>query len=166
MLHKDFREFIELLNAHQVDFLIVGAHAVAFHARPRYTGDLDIFVRASAENGTRVAAALRDFGFAELGLTSGDFARPGHVVQLGREPVRIDISTAITAVSFDEAWNEKCSGAMDGLPVFFLSKRHLMANKQAVARDKDIVDVANLRKVRDNQQSLSLRVDETKTGRP
>ena len=149
MLHKDFREFIELLNAHAVEYLVVGAHAVAFHARPRYTGDLDILVRATEDNGQKIVAALRDFGFEQLGLVAADFSKPNQIVQLGYEPVRIDISTSITGVSFDDAWSEKCPATLDNQPVCFPSKRHLMANKKAVARDKDIVDLENLRKVRE-----------------
>ncbi len=150
-IHKDFKEFLQLLNANKVEYLIVGAYAVAYHARPRYTGDLDVFIRATEENGECVAKTLRDFGFASLGITGADFARPNHVVQLGYEPVRIDISSGITAVDFEEAWNEKCSGTLDGIPVYFLGKRHLIENKSAVRRDKDIVDLENLRKMKDKK---------------
>jgi len=149
MLHKDFKEFIELLNAHKVEYLIVGAHAVAFHARPRFTGDLDVFVRPSQANASRLVAVLRDFGFGQSGLTASDFLGPNHVVQLGYEPVRIDIVTSISGVSFDDAWIEKCPAFLDGIPVNFPSKRHLIVNKQSIARDKDIVDLENLRNVKE-----------------
>ena len=103
-LNSDLREFVALLNLHQVEFLIVGAYAVAFHGYPRYTGDLDILVRADEGNARRVLQALAQFGFGSAGIGLDDLDVPGKVVQLGVSPNRIDLVTSITGVSFEEAW--------------------------------------------------------------
>jgi hypothetical protein len=95
-LGADLREFIELLNSHGVEYVVVGAHSLAFHGRPRYTGDLDILVRSSAENATKLAAILQAFGFAESGFKESDFLEPDQVIQLGSVPNRIDLLTSIS----------------------------------------------------------------------
>jgi len=97
-LHKDLREFIASLNSHHVDYLIVGAFALAFHGVPRYTGDIDILVRATPENAAHVDQVLKEFNFASLGLSAADFLQPEQVVQLGYPPNRIDLLTSITGV--------------------------------------------------------------------
>ena len=102
MLNKDFKEFIESLRLNAVDFLIVGAHALAAHGRPRYTGDIDIWVRPERDNLARLITALEAFGFASLGVSIEDFLVPEAMVQLGYPPARIDLLTAIDGVSFDE----------------------------------------------------------------
>lgn len=141
MLDKDFREFIELLNAHSVRYLIVGGYAVALHGHPRMTGDIDFLVAPSAENAQRIAAALAEFGFAGTGLSAGDFARTGQVVQLGYSPVRIDLMTSISGSTFDEAWEDRVEGDLDGLPVAYIGLRTLLANKAATGRPKDLADI-------------------------
>ena len=119
-LYPDFHAFIELFNAHEVDYLIIGAHALAFHGRPRYTNDLDIFVRRTPENISAVLRALAAFGFGSLGLTPDDFG-PDSFVQLGVAPVRIDITTSISGLDFEEAWAGRVPGLLGDLPVFFPS---------------------------------------------
>ncbi|HEX2875030.1 MAG TPA: DUF6036 family nucleotidyltransferase [Polyangiaceae bacterium] len=143
-LQHDLREFIELLNSHGCDYLIVGGHAVAFHGHPRFTADIDFLIRSSIENAERVVNALRAFGFGELALTTGDLTRPEGVVQLGRPPNRIDLLTSISGVSFDDAWAGRVQGELDGLPVFFLGRQALLENKRASGRPKDLADVAKL----------------------
>ena len=113
-LAKDLREFVELLISHRVDFLVVGAHALAFHGRPRYTGDLDLWVRASEENASRTMEVLRASGFGGLDVQSEDFMKPRRVVQLGHPPVRIDLMTGISGVDFDTAWSKRVEGELDG----------------------------------------------------
>jgi hypothetical protein len=103
-LNKDLREFIELLNLNEVEYLVVGAFAVAFHGFPRYTGDLDLLVRPTGENADRVLRTLSQFGFGNAGIKAADFQSPGMVIQLGVQPNRIDLLTAISGVGFDEAW--------------------------------------------------------------
>jgi predicted nucleotidyltransferase len=146
-LQEDLREFIELLNSHNVDFLVIGGYAVAFHGHPRFTGDIDFFLRATPDNAERVMATLRAFGFADLALTTEDFQRPGTVVQLGRSPNRIDLLTSITGVTFEEAWETRLNGTLDGLSVSFLGLAALLKNKAASGREKDLADVAKLKAI-------------------
>lgn len=143
-LAKDLREFVELLISHRVDFLVVGAHALAFHGRPRYTGDLDLWVRASEENASRTMEVLRAFGFGGLDVRSEDFVKPGRVVQLGHPPLRIDLMTGISGVEFDTAWPKRVEGELDGLKVFFLDRDSFIKNKRAAGRPQDLADVSAL----------------------
>src|SRR5437867_1252141 len=128
-LHADLKEFVELLNSHGVEYIIVGAYTLAFHGRPRYTGDIDIFVRVSDENAAKLVGVIRDFGFGETGLDKTDFLKADQIVQLGVAPNRIDILTGLTGVSFDDAWANRIEATLDGLTVFFLSKDLLISNK-------------------------------------
>ena len=145
-LNKDLREFAELLNSNKVEFVVVGAFAVSWHGFPRYTGDLDFLVRPSAKNGQAIVQAIREFGFASLGITEDDLASPGRVIQFGVEPSRIDLITSITGVTFEEAWAGKCAGELDGLPVFYIGVNDLIRNKEATGRPKDLGDAGELRK--------------------
>ncbi len=140
-LERDLREFIELLNARDVRYVIVGAYALAHHGRPRYTGDIDFFVEASAQNADRLSQVLEQFGFANVGVVEEDFTAADQVVQLGVEPHRMDIMTSITDVEFDEAWNTREYGDLDGLQVPFISKELLKRNKAAVGRKQDLADL-------------------------
>ena len=139
---KDWREFIELLNSHGVEYLIVGAHALAFHAHPRNTGDLDVFIRRTPENAKRIESVLRAFGFVSLGISAADMEQPDQIVQLGYAPNRIDVITSITGVTFDEAWRERVSGDLDGIPVQFIGREEFVRNKKATGRSKDLADAA------------------------
>jgi predicted nucleotidyltransferase len=138
-LSVDLREFIELLNSHGVEYVIVGAHSLAFHGRPRYTGDLDILVRPSPENAEKLASVLVEFGFADFGPS--DFTGPDQMIQLGRVPNRIDLLTGITGVATSEAFEKRISTEVAGLPVFMLSKDLLIQNKRAVGRPQDLADL-------------------------
>jgi hypothetical protein len=140
-LLPDWREFIELLNSHAVEYVIVGAWARAFHGVPRSTGDIDFFVRASLENAHRLVRALDQFGFASLEITPADFLKPDHIIQLGIDPYRIDIVTGISGVSFEEAWKDRVHGEIDGVPVVFLSLPLFRRNKRAAGRVKDLADL-------------------------
>jgi len=104
MFEPDFVDFIELLNKHSVEYLVVGAHALAFHGRPRHTGDLDVWIKKSDDNAEKMLNVIHDFGFSSLGLTKDDFLRENYVTQLGYPPLRIDILSAISGVQFDEAF--------------------------------------------------------------
>lgn len=101
MFHKDFKEFIELLNKHEVEYLLVGGYALGIHGYPRYTGDLDIWIKPETANAQKVLAVLQEFGFAELGLSESDFTRIGNVIQLGYPPLRIDLLTQPDGVEFE-----------------------------------------------------------------
>jgi predicted nucleotidyltransferase len=143
-LNADLREFIELLNSRGVDYVIVGAHSLAYHGRPRYTGDLDILVRPSSENAATLVSVLEDFGFGEGDFSQSDFTKPDKMIQLGRAPNRIDLLTSISGVAIDDAFRTRVSTEMDGLPVFILSKELLIQNKRAVGRSQDIADLETL----------------------
>ncbi len=140
-LSNDSREFVALLNSHGVEYLVVGAHSLAFHARPRYTGDLDVFIRPTAQNAGKMIAVLAEFGFADAEITATDFTKPEQIIQLGRAPNRIDLLTGITGVSAEDAFNSKVEAQLDGVPVAFLSKPLLIANKRAVGRPQDLADL-------------------------
>ena len=144
LLSNDSKEFIALLNSRGVEYLIVGAHSLAFHARPRFTGDLDILVRPSPENAAKIVAVLNEFGFVDLGVKASDFTTPEQIIQLGRAPHRIDLLTSISGVSIDEAFATKVGAKLDEIPVAFLSKRLLIANKRAVGRPQDLADLTEL----------------------
>jgi hypothetical protein len=143
-LPKDLREFIVLLNSHEVRYLIVGGYAVAYHGYPRATGDIDFFVEVSEENAAKLAAALIDFGFGDLGLTAQDFLESGKIIQLGYPPNRIDLLTSISGVSFAEAWDDRVTDELDGLPVNFIGRRMLLTNKAAAGRPQDKADLDSL----------------------
>jgi len=147
-LNDDFREMLEALTDADVEFVIVGAHALAVHGVPRATGDIDVLVRPSPENAVRVMAALLAFGapVAAHGVTRADFERPGNVYQIGLPPRRIDLLTEITGVSFDEAWADRVIVERDGLSLPFLSRAALLRNKDATGRDKDALDAKLLRR--------------------
>jgi hypothetical protein len=148
LLTKDLREFVELLVSRRVEFLIVGGHAVAFHGFPRFTGDIDFFVRPSADNAARLLEVLAAFGFAGLGLEVGALLSPDQVIQLGRPPNRIDLLTSISGVDFEAAWSGRVPGELDGIAVDFIGYDELIANKAASGRAKDRLDLEILGKRR------------------
>ena len=117
-VQPDFKELLALFNAHRVEYMIVGAYALAFHGAPRLTGDLDLFVKPDPDNARRILAALAEFGFAPVGLTADDFTRPNHVIQLGVPPVRIDLITSLTGVSWEETVAGKTAASYGDVPVF------------------------------------------------
>ena len=144
-LNKDWREFLELLNSNGVEYLVVGAFAVAFHGYPRYTGDLDLFFRPSSENAKRVMQTLVKFGFGRVGIHEEDLSSPNKVIQLGMTPNRIDLLTSISGVSFQEAWDTRIEADLDGIPVNFINRATLLRNKMQTGRAKDLGDVQELR---------------------
>jgi hypothetical protein len=146
-VNKDLREFIELLNSHGVEYLVVGAHCLAFHGVSRSTGDIDLFVRRSAENAARLIKVIVAFGFESTGLQTKDFLEPDQIIQLGVAPHRIDLLTGIDAITFDSAWPARIPGQLDGLPVNFLSKDLFIQNKMAAGRPQDLADVERLREM-------------------
>jgi hypothetical protein len=140
-VQKDFKELLALFNAHKVDYIIVGAHALAYHGAPRYTGDMDILVRPDSGNAQRILRALCEFGFDSLGLTIEDFTSPDQVVQLGVAPIRIDIVTSITGISWEEAFTGRVAGTYGGLEVYYIGRKQFILNKRALRRKKDLADL-------------------------
>jgi len=143
-IQTDYKELLELFNAHKVDYLIIGAYALAFYGAPRYTGDLDILVRPDQENAEKILQALEEFGFGSLNLNADDFAAPDKVVQLGMPPVRIDIITSITGVSWEEAKASRIAAPLGNVPIFYIGKETLIRNKHALGRKKDLADIEAL----------------------
>jgi hypothetical protein len=127
-----------------VAYLIIGGYALAYHGSPRYTGDMDILIRPDVENARRILAALAEFGFGLLGLEIEDFSTEGRVAQFGVSPVRVDILTSITGVSWKEACSSQEPGTYGGVPVHYISREHFILNKRAVGRAKDLADVEAL----------------------
>ena len=140
----DFRELLALLNAKGVDFIVVGGYALAFHGAPRFTGDLDILVRPEPANAERIIVALHSFGFESLDLAPRDFIDEERVIQLGVAPVRIDLMTSLTGVSWDEADAGKISGHYGDVAVFYLGRDQLIKNKRAIGRHRDLADLEAL----------------------
>jgi hypothetical protein len=143
-VQPDFRDLFALLNEHEVEYLIVGGYALAFHGAPRYTGDIDIFVRPHPENAQHILDALAAFGFQFPNLTVDDFKNPDKVVQLGVPPVRIDLITSITGVSWEEATAFKEPGSFGDVPVYYIGREQYIANKRAMGRKKDLADIEAL----------------------
>ena len=153
VLNKNFREFIELLEKHGVKFLVIGGYAVGFHGFPRYTGDLDIFVAISERNAKALMRVFADFGFSDIGLAESDFLEEEIIVEIGREPVKIQVLTGIDGVAFDACYERRVAFEDGGLPVPFISLDDLIANKSATARAKDKIDSEELRRIRDAQRN-------------
>ncbi len=143
-LQKDFADLCSLLNDNGVDFLIVGGYAVAFHGAPRFTGDLDILVRPTPEHIDRMLDVLREFGFPTNDVTASELLQQHSILQLGRVPVQIHVMTNITGVDWDQAWASRERGAYSDVPVLFIGREALLANKRAVGRNKDLADVQAL----------------------
>ena len=143
-LHPDLREFLESLNARNVDFVIVGAHALAYHGHPRLTGDIDILVYPSRENAERVIQALIQFGFGSLTYVPEDLLTPGDFIQLGVIPNRIDLLNQVSGVSNEEIWAERIASHLDNIPVHYIGREHFIRNKRATGRQKDLGDLESL----------------------
>ena len=155
-MHLDYRELLFILNERGVKYLIVGAYAVAIHAQPRATKDLDILVKADAENAKAVFGALNEFGAPLKGMTSADFAESGPFFRMGHEPIGIDLLTSIPGIEFDEAWERRIVAVVDpvgGLKANFISREDLIAAKVASGRLQDLADVEAIRAAIGSQAS-------------
>lgn len=140
-VEKDFEELLKLFNKHGVRYCLVGAFAFGFHARPRYTKDLDLLVEPTLENGQCIVEALREFGFGSLELTANDFSRTGRLIQLGYEPVRVDLITSITGVNFQSVWKNKKFGLLGHVKAPFIGLKELTRAKRASGRKQDLADL-------------------------
>src|SRR5690606_14011885 len=145
LLNPDYRDILSAFTVENVEYLLVGAYALAAHGFVRATGDIDLWTRPSEENAERVIRALARFGAPLSEVSVADFTEPGIVFQLGVAPRRIDILTMIDGVSFEEAWQERKQIEVDGLPVPVISRSHLAKNKESVGRPQDLVDLDWLR---------------------
>lgn len=143
-LPQDFKEFLRLLQAHEVEYLLIGGYAVAYHGYPRATQDLDIWIAIEPGNAARMTAVLREFGFDAANLSADLFLQDNKVVRMGIPPMRIEVMTTISGVGFAECYAAKVTDALDGVSVSIISLRHLKVNKQASGRHKDLDDLEHL----------------------
>jgi hypothetical protein len=143
-VQSDFRDLLELLNKHRVEYMLVGGYALAFHGAPRYTGDMDIFVRVSSQNAVRIMAALNEFGFGSVGLAAEDFQKENRVVQLGVPPVRVDIVTSLTGISWEDAYSNRVQGKYGDITLFYIGRDQFISNKKATGRKRDLADLEAL----------------------
>ena len=152
MLNSDFRDILSAFCEEKVEFMLVGAYAVAAHGLPRATGDIDLWVKCSETNAERVWAALSKFGAPLGNITKQDFISRGNVVQIGVTPRRIDILTQITGVEYEEAESQAALISLEGLTIPVIGLTHLIKNKSAVGRPQDKADVARLKLIQSNQE--------------
>ena len=141
MLSRDFRDILSEFSVAGVEYLLVGAHALAAHGLVRGTSDIDLWVRPTPDNAARVHRALLAFGAPAEQFSVEDFTKPDSVVQLGVPPLRIDILTTLSGVEFSEAWSARLTVVLDGIHVPVMSRAHLVANKRAAKRPKDQLDL-------------------------
>ena len=145
-MSPDFRDLLSAFNAHGVEYLLVGAYALAAHGRVRATGDLDVWIRPEPKNARRVMTALAEFGAPVQGLSESDLTSADLVFQIGIAPLRIDVLTAIDAVEFDDAWRNRVESRFADQPVPVLSREDLIRNKRAAGRAQDLADLEWLEK--------------------
>jgi len=143
-VNRDFVDLLSAFAAREVEYLVVGAHALAAHGHVRATKDLDVWIRPTPANAAKAFQALGDFGAPLFDLDEADLATPGTVFQIGVAPVRIDVLTSIDGVDFDAAWSERVTTRVGGVPATVLSRRHLIQNKRASGRLQDLADVERL----------------------
>ena len=143
-LPRDFQDFLRLLNANAIRYVVIGGYAVAYHGFVRYTGDLDVFVELSVNNAAKLVSALRDFGFDLPQLKPALFLRKGRIVRLGYEPMRLEILNEIDGVSFEECYRHRRRSRVGSLRINFIALPQLLRNKRASGRSKDLADVEAL----------------------
>jgi hypothetical protein len=143
-LAPDFDEFCALLIAERVEFVVIGAYALAFHGAPRFTGDLDLLVHPSLDHGERLLAAIRQFGFPTTGITSEDIVAGHKVIEMGVPPVQLHIMSAIDGVTWHEVWTSSDEGTLGRHRVSFIGRAAFLKNKRAAGRPQDLADIAAL----------------------
>lgn len=146
VLYQNFKDFLQLCNAHEVHYLVIGGFAVSMHGYPRGTDDLDIIVEGTEENAEKLVAMLKEFGMGSLGLQPADFLQPGFFTQLGYPPERIDIMNEIDSVPFKEAWANKRTVVYQEQLMHFIGYNELLRMKAEAGRLKDLADIERLKK--------------------
>jgi predicted nucleotidyltransferase len=145
MFSQDFKEFIALLNKSKIEYLIVGGYAVGLHGYPRYTGDIDIWIKTNEANSEKMVKILNEFGFNSYDIKKEDFLKLDNVIQLGYPPYRIDLMMLIDGVTFDECYANRIKKEIDEIEIDFIGYDDLIKNKRASGREKDINDINNLK---------------------
>ncbi len=143
-LSPDFKEFLKLLNAHQVEYLLIGGYAVSYHGYPRATVDMDIWIAMQPANAERIVTVLKEFGFDLPELSPELFLKEWQIIRLGVPPIRIELATTLSGVNFNECYAERVVDTLDGVKVNLISLRHLKINKKASGRHQDLADLENL----------------------
>ncbi|MBM3235982.1 hypothetical protein FJZ31_06745 [Candidatus Poribacteria bacterium] len=144
LLPPDFKEFLKLLNSHQVEYLLIGGYAVGYHGYPRATADMDLWVAIQQENAEKLVAVLKEFGFYVLELSIELFLKENQIVRMGVSPMRIELLTTISGVNFEECYSERIIDVIDGVEVSIINLKHLKLNKRASGRHKDLDDLEHL----------------------
>ncbi|KHD05216.1 hypothetical protein PN36_14225 [Candidatus Thiomargarita nelsonii] len=143
-LPPDFKEFLQLLNSHQVEYLLIGGYAVGYYGYPRSTGDMDVWIAINPENAEKLVTVLKEFGFDVPKLSPELFLEKGKITRMGVPPMRLEILTTISGVSFEDCYANRTIDVVDGVEINFISVSHLKANKKASGRHKDLNDLENL----------------------
>ena len=143
-LPADFKDFLRLLNSHGVEYLVVGGYAVAYHGRPRASGDLDLWIAIHQRNAASIVQVLQEFGFTSGEVSTDLFLSENRVVRMGVPPLRIEILTSASGVDFDECYRARLRDTVDGIPIDFIDLDHLKRNKKAAGRHKDLDDLESL----------------------
>jgi hypothetical protein len=152
-LAKDFEDFMKLLNRHEVEYMVVGGYALAFHGKPRHTGDLDIWINISEKNATRMLRVLKGFGMSSMGFNKEDFLKPGYVTQIGYPPLRIDILNSIDGVEFSEAVKHMNHIQIEtDFPINYIGLNDFIKNKQSSGRMQDLADIQEIKKLLDTEK--------------
>lgn len=157
-MFQDFKDLLSAFDAHNVKYLIVGGYAVSYHAQPRATKDLDLFIKADNENARVTYAALSSFGAPLDNFNARDLADARNFIRFGREPLAVDILPGIDGIDFDSAWERRVEGIIDpqsGQTAFFISKNDLIASKLAAGRLRDLADVEEIREATESGESDS-----------
>ena len=146
MIHlpQDFKEFLKLLNAHHVEYLLIGGYAVGYYGYPRATADMDIWVAINPANADKIVTVLKEFGFDLPDLSPDLFLKEWQIIRMGVPPVRIELSTSVSGVNFDECYARKVTDIIDDVQINLINLEHLKQNKKAAARHKDLADLENL----------------------
>jgi hypothetical protein len=144
MLNPDYRDILSVFESAKVEYLLVGAYAMAVHGQPRATGDIDLWVRSSPENADRVFEALREFGAPMSDVVPEDFVASDTVLQIGVTPRRIDILTSIDGIAFEDAWHGRMVSEIEGIAISVISREHLIQNKRTLGRKQDLADIEKL----------------------
>ena len=143
-MHTDFIEFIEELHKHKVDYVITEGMALAFYGYPRYTGDLDVWTKPTLDNTKRLFNAIEEFFGTSVRASPEDFIGGHNMINLGEEPVKIEIHHRLDGVTEDEIWNTKVKGPFGTRDVYYIGKDTFIKNKRAVGRDQDLVDIKKI----------------------
>jgi hypothetical protein len=143
-MHRDFIEFVEILNRNEVEFVIIGGIALAYYGFPRFTGDMDIWIRPSIGNAKNTFHSIEEFFGTRINTTPEDFLSGNRMISLGEEPVKIEIRTYLDGVTEDEIWDTRARGKFGDDDVFYIGKKIFIKNKKAVGRDQDMVDIKKI----------------------